>query len=104
MWGWADPLVETATKAVYEKVFTAFGAVTLSIVGLYLVWRSSQADLSNAVTTAGWAIFRHGLDQRHCGMAEPLCGARGQNASSSLGVIHDAVGPSESRLPIVPQP
>ena len=22
MWGWADPLVEQATKAVYSKVFT----------------------------------------------------------------------------------
>ncbi len=25
MWGWADPLVEQATKAVYEKVFSVFG-------------------------------------------------------------------------------
>ncbi len=24
MWGWADPLVQDATRAVYEKVFTVF--------------------------------------------------------------------------------
>ena len=30
MWGWADPLVEQATKAVYEKVFSVFGVITLA--------------------------------------------------------------------------
>ncbi len=29
MWGWADPLVEKATRSVYTRVFTVFGAVTL---------------------------------------------------------------------------
>src|SRR3954462_1812293 len=57
MWGWADPLVEKATRAVYEKVFTVFGAITLAIVGLYLLWRSRQSDLSSAMTTAAWAVL-----------------------------------------------
>ena len=57
MWGWADPLVEQATKAVYEKVFSVFGVITLAIVGLYLLWRSRQADMGAAMTTAGWAIL-----------------------------------------------
>ena len=53
MWGWADPLVDKATKSLYAKVFTVFGAITLAVVGLYLMWRSRQADMSNAMTTAG---------------------------------------------------
>ena len=57
MWGWADPLVEQATKAVYQKVFSVFGIVTLCVVGLYLLWRSRQSDMSNAMTTAGWALL-----------------------------------------------
>src|SRR5256886_10581460 len=57
MWGWSDPLVEKATKAVYQRVFSVFGAITLEVVGLYLLWRSRQSDMSNAMTTAGWAIL-----------------------------------------------
>ncbi len=30
LWGWADPLVDQATKAVYEKVFSVFGVITLA--------------------------------------------------------------------------
>ena len=42
MWGWADPLVDKATKSLYAKVFTVFGSITLAVVGLYLMWRSRQ--------------------------------------------------------------
>ena len=57
MWGWADPLVENATKAIYSKVFSVFGVLTLAVVGLYLIWRSRNANMSGAMTTAGWALF-----------------------------------------------
>jgi len=93
MWGWADPLVESATKAVYEKVFTAFGAVTLCIVGMYLLWRSRQADLSSAVTTAGWAIFVMVLVTGIAAWPKLSAGIADKTLIGSLGVIHDAVGP-----------
>jgi hypothetical protein len=57
MWGWADGLVRNATRSIYTQVFTVFGAITLAIVGLYLLWRARQADMSAALTTAGWAIL-----------------------------------------------
>jgi hypothetical protein len=57
MWGWADSLVRNATRSIYTQVFTVFGAITLAIVGLYLLWRARQADMSAALTTAGWAIL-----------------------------------------------
>ena len=50
---WANPLVEQATRAVYEKVFSVFGVITLAVVGLYLMWRSRQADMGAATTTGG---------------------------------------------------
>ena len=99
MWGWADPLVETATKAVYAKVFTAFGAVTLAVVGLYLLWRSRQSDLSNAVTTAGWAIFVMVLVTAIAAWPKWSANIADKTLITSLGVIHDAVGPPDATIP-----
>lgn len=93
MWGWAEPLVEKATTAVYDKVFTPFGAVTLTIVGLYLLWRSRQADLSSAVTTAGWAVFVMILITGIAKWPAFSAGIADKTLISSLGVIHEAVGP-----------
>ncbi|WP_260729582.1 MFS transporter [Dactylosporangium roseum] len=99
MWGWADPLVEQATKAVYVKVFTAFGAITLTIVGLYLLWRSRQSDLSNAVTTAGWAVFVMVLVTGIAAWPAWSASLADKTLVSSLGVIHDAVGPPSEEIP-----
>ncbi|MEU8328371.1 MFS transporter [Micromonospora sp. NPDC048839] len=93
MWGWADPLVEQATKAVYEKVFSVFGIVTLCVVGLYLLWRSRQSDMSNAMTTAGWALLV--MVAVTALAAWPVKSANVADGAlvTSLGVVHDAVGP-----------
>ncbi len=99
MWSWADPLVETATKAVYAKVFTAFGAVTLTVVGLYLLWRSRQSDLSNAVTTAGWALFVMVFITAIAAWPTWSASIADRTLISSLGIIHDAVGPPDKTIP-----
>ncbi|MEU5937610.1 MFS transporter [Micromonospora sp. NPDC047548] len=93
MWGWADPLVEKATKAVYQKVFSVFGIVTLCVVGLYLLWRSRQSDMSNAMTTAGWALLV--MVAVTALAAWPVKSATIADGTliTSLGVVHDAVGP-----------
>ncbi|MEV7330684.1 MFS transporter [Micromonospora sp. NPDC093244] len=93
MWGWADPLVEKATKSVYEKVFSVFGIVTLCVVGLYLLWRSRQSDMSNAMTTAGWALLV--MVAVTALAAWPVKSANIADGAlvTSLGVVHDAVGP-----------
>lgn len=57
LWGWSNEFMETGSEAVYSQVFTIFGAVTVGIVGLYLLWRSRQADMNNAVTTTAWAVL-----------------------------------------------
>ncbi len=56
-WSWADPLVEGATRRVYEQVFTVWGVVVVALVGLYLMWQSRKASMSKTVTTVGWALF-----------------------------------------------
>ncbi|MFC0533460.1 MFS transporter [Phytohabitans kaempferiae] len=99
MWGWADPLVNQATKAIYEKVFSVFGIVTLCVVGLYLLWRSRQADMSNAMTTAGWALLvMVGVTAL---AAWPVKSANMADATlvGTLGVVHDAVGPRAKDVP-----
>jgi hypothetical protein len=93
MWGWADPLVDQATKAIYTKVFTAFGGVTLAIVGLYLIWRSRQSDMSNALTTTGWALLVMVAVTALAAWPVKSANIADGTLVSALGVVHDAVGP-----------
>ncbi len=93
MWGWADPLVEQATKAVYQKVFSVFGVITLMVIGVYLLWRSRQADMNNAITTISWAVLVMAAVTALA--AWPVKSANLADATlvTTLGVVHDAVGP-----------
>ncbi|GAA2518915.1 MFS transporter [Pilimelia columellifera] len=93
MWAWADPLVTHATRAIYEKVFSVFGVLTLCVVGLYLLWRSRQSDMSSAMTTAGWAVLV--MVAVTALAAWPVASANLADAAltGTLGVVHDAVGP-----------
>ncbi|AGZ46552.1 hypothetical protein AFR_41490 [Actinoplanes friuliensis DSM 7358] len=93
LWGWADPLVEQATKAVYEKVFSVFGVITLAVVGLYLIWRSQQADMGAATTTAGWAILVMVAVTAIAAWPVKSANIADQSLITTLGVVHDAVGP-----------
>jgi hypothetical protein len=99
MWSWADPLVEKATKAVYQKVFTVFGAVTLVVVGLYLLWRARQSDMSGAVTTAAWAVLVMVAITAIAAWPTWSANAADQTLVTSLAVVHDAVGPPQEDLP-----
>jgi len=99
MWGWANPLVERATTAIYERVFTVFGAVTLAIVGLYLIWRSRQADMNDTTTTAGWAVFVMVIVTAVA--VWPVFAANFADGTlvQTLGVVHSAIGPRSDALP-----
>jgi len=93
MWGWADPLVDKATKSLYAKVFSVFGVVTLAVVGLYLLWRSRQSDMSNALTTAGWAIFVMVLVTAIAAWPVRSAHLADSTLVSGLSVVHNAIGP-----------
>jgi hypothetical protein len=99
MWGWADPLVQKATQALYNQVFTVFGAITLAVVGVYLLWRSRQANMSATMTTAAWAIF---IMIVVTALAHwPVYSARvaDQALITSLDSVHNAVGPPVKTVP-----
>ncbi|MBB2945704.1 putative membrane protein [Actinoplanes lutulentus] len=93
LWGWANPLVDQATKAVYEKVFSVFGVITLAVIGLYLLWRSQQADMGAATTTAGWAILIMVVVTAIAAWPVRSANIADQSLITTLGVVHDAVGP-----------
>ncbi|WP_045744079.1 DMT family transporter [Actinoplanes rectilineatus] len=93
LWGWADPLVDQATKAVYEKVFSVFGVITLAVVGIYLLWRSRQADMGAATTTAGWAILIMVAVTAIAAWPVKSASIADQSLITTLSVVHDAVGP-----------
>ncbi|WIM96243.1 MFS transporter [Actinoplanes oblitus] len=93
LWGWADTLVQQATTAVYQKVFTVFGVITLAIVGLYLIWRSRQADMGAATTTAGWAILVMVGVTAIAAWPVKSANLADQTLVTSLNVIHGAIGP-----------
>jgi hypothetical protein len=96
MWGWANPLVENATKAIYSKVFSVFGVLTLAIVGLYLIWRSRNANMSGAMTTAGWALFVMVAVTAIASWPVHSANLADNALTTTLGVVHDAVGPSSA--------
>ncbi|OKI52769.1 hypothetical protein [Micromonospora sp. CB01531] len=99
MWAWADPLVEQATKAVYQKVFSVFGIITLCVVGLYLLWRSRQSDMSNAMTTAGWALLVMVAVTALAAWPVKSANVADSTLITTLGVVHDAVGPGSKDIP-----
>ncbi|MEU1966956.1 MFS transporter [Micromonospora sediminicola] len=99
MWRWADPLVEQATKAVYQKVFSVFGIITICVVGLYLLWRSRQSDMSNAMTTAGWALLVMVAVTALAAWPVKSANMADSTLITTLGVVHDAVGPSSKDTP-----
>jgi hypothetical protein len=99
LWGWADPLVDQATKAVYDKVFSVFGVVTLAIVGLYLIWRSRQAEMGAATTTAGWAILVMVAVTAIAAWPVKSASIADNTLVTTLGVVHDAIGPRAQSTP-----
>ncbi len=99
MWGWSDPLVEKATNATYHRVFTVFGAITLAVIGLYLLWRSRQSDMSGAMTTAGWAILIMVAVTAIANWPVRSAQVADQSLISGLAAVHDAVGPPAEDVP-----
>lgn len=99
MWGWADPLVKQATQAIYTRVFSVFGVITLAIVGLYLLWRSRQSDMSSAMTTAGWALLVMVAVTALATWPVRSANLADGALTSTLGVVHDAVGPRTKDRP-----
>ncbi|CAM3577473.1 MFS transporter [Stackebrandtia soli] len=96
LWGWADEFVSTASEAIFRQVFSVFGGITLGLVGLYLIWRSRQADMSMAVTTAGWAVLVLVVVTAVAQYPVQAANLADKGLTSSLGVVQSALGPAEA--------
>ncbi|HIV57299.1 MAG TPA: hypothetical protein H9902_05005, partial [Candidatus Stackebrandtia faecavium] len=96
MWGWADNFVEKASSAIYEKVFSVFGVVTVGIVGVYLLWRSRQADMSSAITTAAWAVLVLVVVTAVASYPTKAANYADEALTGSLDVVQNAVGPPKA--------
>lgn len=96
MWGWANDFLDTASQAIYEKVFSVFGAITIALVGMYLIWRSRQADMSMAVTTTGWAVLILILVTAVARWPVESATFADEGLTASLSVVQDAIGPESS--------
>jgi hypothetical protein len=79
-------------------VFSVFGVVTLAVVGIYLIWRSRQAHMSSALTTAGWAILVLIAVNGACCWPVKSANLADKALIGTLGVVHDAIGPSVCAL------
>ena len=93
MWGWSNPLVEKATDATYHRVFTVFGAITLGVIGLYLLWRSRQSEMNSAMTTAGWAILVMVAVTAIASYPVRSAELADNSLIGGLDAVHTAVGP-----------
>ncbi|MDR6324807.1 hypothetical protein J3R03_009003 [Actinoplanes couchii] len=93
LWGWADTLVEETTDAVYKKVFTVFGTITLAVIGVYLIWRSRQAEMGAATTTIGWALLVMVAVTAIAAWPVKSASVADQTLITGLSAVHSAVGP-----------
>lgn len=99
MWDWADGFLEEVTTAIYRYVFNIFGAISLAILGLFLVWQSRVGNMSRTVQLTAWALF---VIVATTGVAKyPVRSAHvaDTSAQSLLGGLHSIVGPRPQNIP-----
>ena len=94
LWGWADTLVSRASTAIYHQVFTVFGAIALAVIGMYLVWRSRQADMSGTLTTVGWAVLVMIAVTAVARWPVQSAHTADSTLTSGLSVVHNAIDTS----------
>ncbi len=99
MWGWSDDALAETTDAIFRYVFTPLGGLTLAAIGLFLIWRSRQGQMSEAVKITGWAII---VMVAVTTVAHwPVKAAHGFDtvASTGLRIMHSALGPGPQDIP-----
>lgn len=99
VWGWSDAFVEEATTAIYKYVFNIIGAITLSALGLFLIWQARQGNMSRSVQMVAWAVF---VILATTGLAKwPVQAAHATDnaAATLLSGMHSIVGPRPQNVP-----
>ncbi|GAA3382747.1 hypothetical protein GCM10020369_05840 [Cryptosporangium minutisporangium] len=97
MWGWTDDLVGTASSALYERIFTVLGIVTVVIVGAWLLWSARRGDLSDAASIAGWALLVMIITTAVAAWPMRAAHVADSALTGSLGAVNSALHPGEDR-------
>ncbi|MFG1926173.1 MFS transporter [Cryptosporangium sp. NPDC048952] len=96
MWGWTDELVGTASDALYKRIFTTLGFISIVIVGAWLVWSAKRGDMSDAARTAGWAVLVLIVTSAIAAWPIRAATVADNTLTGSLGVINSALHPQGS--------
>ncbi len=104
MWGWTNGIVQRASDALRERVFTVWGAVVLGIVGVWLLWGARGGNMSKAAVTAGWAIMVMALVTAVASWPVQASTVADKTLTGALGQISDGMAvndTADSRPPAV---
>jgi multisubunit Na+/H+ antiporter MnhC subunit len=99
VWGWADPLIQQVTTAVFNNVFPVFGVLTLAGIGLYLLWSARHGRMSETMKLTAWAVF---ILVATMGLARwPVTSVHAADkvAETGLTVVHSVLGPGPQDIP-----
>ncbi|WP_143175506.1 MFS transporter [Cryptosporangium aurantiacum] len=96
MWGWTNGLIEEASSALYERIFTTIGVVTVVIVGAWLVWTARRGDMSDAATLAGWALLVMIVTTAVAAWPVRAATVADNSLTGSLGTVNSALHPNSS--------
>ena len=95
MWGWTDDLVATASAALYQRIFTVLGVLSVVIVGAWLMWSARRGDMSGAATTAGWAILVMVITTAIAAWPLRAATIADTTLTGSIGVVNSALHPKK---------
>lgn len=96
MWGWTDGLVESASRALYERVFNVLGVVVVIIVGAWLVWSARRGEMSNSATIAGWALLVMVITTAVAAWPLKAATTADKALTGALGVVNAALHPGDT--------
>ena len=98
-WSWSDGFLEDVTQATFKYVFHPVGALTIVLVGVFLIYRARAGQLNEAVKVSAWAIFT--IVVVTAVAKWPVEAAHGADAISAKGlaVVHSVLGPAKQDIP-----
>ncbi|MFI5954133.1 MFS transporter [Cryptosporangium sp. NPDC051539] len=97
MWGWTDELVGSASSALYHKIFTVVGFLTVVLVGAWLMWSAKRGDLSDAASLAGWAVLVMVVTTAVAAWPMRAAHVADNTLTGSLNTVNSALHPGEDR-------
>lgn len=97
--GWADEFVATITDAIFRYVFSVVGVITMVVVGLLIMIRARNGQMSDTVRTAGWALLVLVAVTAVAKWPVTATHAADSVTTAGLGLMHKAAGQGPQHIP-----